>query len=172
MDTTNPRWADAYIALGSNISDPLLQLRQACVAFAQHPKITFVACSDFYQNPPMGPIAQPDYINAVAHIRTMLTPQNLLDNLHTIEKAQGRERSIPWGPRTLDLDLLLFGDMIQITPTFSIPHPGLYSRNFVLIPLASIAPNLMLPSGKAVTSYITADMHRTLHQLHTQEVVF
>jgi len=162
----------AYIALGSNIADPLSQIQRALSTLATTPHIQLICHSPLYTNPPMGPILQPDYVNAVAHIQTTLVPEALLACLHIIEHEQGRRRHIPWGPRTLDLDILLFGDTQLATPTLSIPHPGLYTRGFVLIPLADIAPDLLLPSGLPVTHYITDEMRSDLVPLFLHEEVF
>lgn len=156
---------DVYIALGSNMGTPVNELRCALRALSILEHTTLVTHSVFYQNPPMGPIPQNSYVNAVAHVRTSLSPEALLTHLHAIERQQGRERTIHWGPRILDLDLILYGNHTQSTPALTLPHPGLYARNFVLIPLADIAPSLILPSGSPITAYITPKMYETLHPI-------
>ncbi|WJW74903.1 2-amino-4-hydroxy-6-hydroxymethyldihydropteridine diphosphokinase [Thiohalobacter sp. IOR34] len=136
----------AYLGLGSNLEQPHRQLRQALVALATLPESRLVRCSAFYRSPPMGPAGQPDYLNAVAALETRLPAEELLDRLQAIEAAQGRVRGgLRWGPRTLDLDLLLYGQERIDSPRLQVPHPGLAERAFVLYPLAEIAPDLQLP---------------------------
>jgi 2-amino-4-hydroxy-6-hydroxymethyldihydropteridine diphosphokinase len=138
----------AYIGLGSNLENPHLQLSKALHALAQLPTTTVVATSALYQSMPVGPQNQPDYLNAVVALDTVLEPLALLDALQTIEAQQGRARKEHWGARTLDLDILLFGNHIINTPRLIIPHPYLSQRSFVLMPLADISPDLQLPDGQ------------------------
>jgi 2-amino-4-hydroxy-6-hydroxymethyldihydropteridine diphosphokinase len=139
---------EAYIGLGSNLEEPIQQLRHALLAVAELPSSHLVQVSSAYRSPAVGPGEQPDYLNAVVQLRTSLDPDALLQKLQRIELAQGRVRTVRWGPRTLDLDILLYGDLRLTTPTLSIPHPGLARRNFVLYPLLEICgPNLVLPDG-------------------------
>lgn len=137
---------NAYIGLGSNLNHPLKQIEQALENLAEHPEIEIEEVSSFYGNPPMGPTDQPDYVNAVANITTTLSPTVLLDFLHSIEQKQHRQRIIKWGPRTIDLDILLYGEQQIDLPNLVVPHPGLMQRVFVVLPLLEIAPNLMLPN--------------------------
>ncbi|WP_428771421.1 2-amino-4-hydroxy-6-hydroxymethyldihydropteridine diphosphokinase [Vibrio sp.] len=138
----------AYIAVGSNLSDPVTQAKQAIEALKTLPKSTWLASSSLYSSTPMGPQDQPDYINAVVAIKTELTPLELLDCTQTIEQQQGRVRKEErWGPRTLDLDILLYGNEVMDTERLTIPHYGMKQREFVLYPLAEIAPDLTLPDG-------------------------
>ncbi len=102
----------AYIGLGSNLAEPVLQVRRACDALKQLPETRLLECSSLYLSPPMGPADQPDYINAVAALETTLLPYDLLAGIQAIEQAQGRTREVRWGARTLDLDLLVYGDQI------------------------------------------------------------
>jgi len=146
----------AYIGLGSNLAEPVQQLDAALLALNCLPKSRLRACSRFYRSAPMGPQDQPDFINAVALLETTLEPEALLDALQAIETAQGRVRSRRWGPRTLDLDLLLHGDRVLDTPRLALPHPGLAERDFVFCPLAEIAPDLRLPDGRAVADLSAA----------------
>jgi 2-amino-4-hydroxy-6-hydroxymethyldihydropteridine diphosphokinase len=147
----------AYIGLGSNLASPLRQVRQAIAELAQLPASRLVAVSCIYRSHPMGPADQPDYINAVAAIETRLSPLELLDGLQAIENAHGRVRgSVQWGARTLDLDLLLYGDEIIAEPRLTVPHPGMAERSFVLQPLADIAPTLQLPDGRELKALCTA----------------
>lgn len=137
---------NVYIGLGSNLNHPLKQIEQALDNLAAHPEIEIRAVSSFYGNPPMGPADQPDYVNAVANIATTLSATNLLKFLHSIEQKQHRQRIIKWGPRTIDLDILLYGNQQIDLPNLIIPHPGLMQRVFVVLPLLEIAPNLILPN--------------------------
>ena len=144
----------AYIGLGSNLDDPVRQLQRAWAALAHVPQTQRVACSRCYRSAPLGPQDQPDYVNAVAAIDTELAPEALLDALQAIETAQGRVRLRRWGPRTLDLDLLLYGHEVLATPRLTVPHPGLAERNFVLYPLAELAPDLVLPDGRTLAELL------------------
>ncbi|MDW6003027.1 2-amino-4-hydroxy-6-hydroxymethyldihydropteridine diphosphokinase [Vibrio mangrovi] len=137
-----------YIAIGSNMAQPDRQALQAIQALQQLPESEFVRASQLYSSTPMGPADQPDYINAVAEIRTHLKPLELLDHTQAIELAQGRVRKEErWGPRTLDLDILLYGSEVINSERLTIPHYGMKEREFVLYPLAEIAPDLTLPDG-------------------------
>lgn len=147
----------AYIGLGSNLSDPEGQLQQAIEALRELPDSRLTAVSPFYRSQPMGPADQPDYVNAVAMLDTNLEPLVLLDALQAIEQRQGRVRSGErWGPRTLDLDLLLYGAQVIDHPRLTVPHPGIAVRIFVLRPLADLAPELVLPDGKALADLLAA----------------
>lgn len=145
----------AFIGLGANLDDPPRQLQLAVDALAATPGIRVVAASPLYRNPPMvlpgdDADSQPPYFNAVAALDTSLAPEALLDALQAIEQAQGRVRTRRWAPRTLDLDILLYGDAFIDTPRLAVPHPGLRSRRFALLPLHDLAPDLVLPGGVAV----------------------
>jgi len=143
----------AYIGLGSNLDDPLSQVRGAIDELAKVPHSTLAAVSPLYRTPPLGPADQPDYINAVAALDTGLEPHLLLDELQRIEQLHRRVRGpLRWGPRTLDLDLLLYGDRVIATERLSVPHPGLKERPFVIFPLQAIAPALILPDGTSLAS--------------------
>ncbi|TVP45925.1 MAG: 2-amino-4-hydroxy-6-hydroxymethyldihydropteridine diphosphokinase [Halomonas sp.] len=132
----------AYIGLGSNIASPIEQVRQALSELATLPLCRLVASSSIYASRPVGPQDQPDFINAVAALETRLSPLALLDQLQALEQQHRRQRQRHWGPRTLDLDLLLYGDSQINTPRLSVPHPHMTARAFVLAPLAEIAPSL------------------------------
>lgn len=144
-----------YIGLGANLVEPVAQLQAAVTALGQLPETRLVQVSRLYSSKPMGPQDQPDYINAVAALDTRLTPLALLHALQQIELAHGRQRKAErWGPRTLDLDILLFG-MQQIDhPELTVPHYGMTLREFVLYPLAELAPDLILPDGVALQSLL------------------
>ena len=143
-----------FIALGSNLGRPLNQVETALQALADEPGCKLLAHSSWYRSAPMGPAGQPEYINGVALINTDLEPLPLLHRLQEIERHQGRQRGERWGPRTLDLDLLLYGDELIESAELTVPHPGLTERNFVLLPLAEIDPALVLPCGTALASLL------------------
>ena len=145
--------AEVYIALGSNMDSPHSQLDSALEALAQHPRIDLIATSSRYQTPPIGP-QQPDFINAAAQLNTDLSPLDLLDALQTIEHQQNRVRSIHWGPRTLDLDILLYNNLVIESERLTIPHPRMRERGFVLVPLADLDAQLALPSGETVAQLL------------------
>lgn len=145
--------ATAFIGLGSNLASPRAQVEQALAELAQLPETCLVASSPLYQSTAVGP-EQPDYINAVACINTNLAPLYLLDQLQALEQAHQRVRIEHWGPRTLDLDLLLYGDKIIDHPRLQVPHPYLKQRNFVLYPLAAIAGGLVLPCGTSLVALL------------------
>lgn len=143
----------AYIGLGSNLDDPLSQVRAALTELAKLPHSALSAVSPLYRTPPLGPADQPDYINAVAALDTDLEPLALLDQMQRIELHHGRVRgALRWGPRTLDLDLLLYGDRTITSERLTVPHPGLRERPFVIFPLQAIAPGLILPDGTSIAS--------------------
>lgn len=144
-----------YIGLGSNLAEPAEQIRRACDALAGLPQTRLVACSSLYGSAPMGPQEQPSYINAVAQLSTELPPLELLDELQRIELSQGRERKAErWGPRTLDLDILLYGDQQIRMERLEVPHYHMHARAFVLYPLAELAPDLILPDGSALQTWL------------------
>ncbi|MGA8261089.1 MAG: 2-amino-4-hydroxy-6-hydroxymethyldihydropteridine diphosphokinase [Arenicellales bacterium] len=135
----------AYVGLGSNLGDGPATLRTAIAAIDLLPRTRVARRSSFYRSPPMGVVSQPWFINAVVQVRTRLTAPELLAELQKIERRCGRVRKLRWGPRTLDLDILLYGDSVTSRPELTIPHPGVSSRAFVLYPLLEIAPNLEIP---------------------------
>ena len=142
----------AYIGLGSNLDNPESQLKTAIEALTGLPKTRLQARSSLYLSAPMGPQDQPDYLNAVVQLSTGLEPEALLDKLQGIEQAQGRVRAQHWGPRTLDLDILLYGEDVVATERLKIPHPGIAERSFVLYPLAEINGQLEIPGLGGVGS--------------------
>ena len=145
---------NAYIGLGSNLDNPRAQVEQAFAELADLPHTQLIATSPLYQSIAVGPGDQPDYINAVAHITTTLEPLALLDQLQALEHRHQRVRIEHWGPRTLDLDLLLYADAVIDLPRLQVPHPYLSQRNFVVYPLAAIAPGLVLPCGTSIASLV------------------
>lgn len=147
----------AYVGIGSNLDDPPSQVRRAFQALATLPASRCVARSPLYRTAPVGgPSEQPDYLNAVAALDTTLEPAALLTALQKIENAQGRIRDVRWGPRTLDLDLLLYGALIRDDPRLTLPHPRLHERAFVLYPLYDIAPALLLPGRGRLRDWLAS----------------
>ena len=145
-----------YIGLGSNLTDPAEQLRSALNALGQLPQTSLAGVSAFYQSDSLLP-GQPRYTNAVAALDSDLAPLDLLDALQTIENDQGRERLERWGPRTLDLDILLFGDRLIDEPRLKVPHYQIQERAFVLYPLAELAPkDLRLADGRTLADLLAA----------------
>ncbi|AVX91122.1 2-amino-4-hydroxy-6-hydroxymethyldihydropteridine diphosphokinase [Pseudomonas sp. VE 196-7] len=145
-----------YIGLGSNLADPAEQLRSALNALGQLPQTSLAGVSAFYQSDSLLP-GQPRYTNAVAALDSDLAPLDLLDALQAIENDQGRERLERWGPRTLDLDILLFGDRLIDEPRLKVPHYQIQERAFVLYPLAELAPaDLRLADGRTLADLLAA----------------
>jgi len=136
---------EVIVALGANLDDPADQLRRAFSALSQLDHITLVAQSRLYGSEPVGP-KQPDYVNAVAHLQTTLGPHALLDALQALEQAHHRKREQRWGPRTLDLDIVLFGQQQIHDQRLIVPHVAMHERVFVLGPLAELYPQLYLPA--------------------------
>lgn len=145
MNASPPDRELAYVGLGSNLDDPERQVNRAFDLLENIESTSLVARSSLYRSAPFGSVAQPDFINAVACLRSRLEPRALLNELHDIERSSGRKRGVRWGPRTLDLDLLAFGDQEIDQPGITLPHPGIAERNFVLLPLIEIAPTLVIP---------------------------
>lgn len=144
-----------YLAIGSNLASPLEQVNAALAALAEISESQLVAVSDFYRTPPLGPQDQPDYLNAAVALETALAPEALLDHTQRIELQQGRERKAHrWGPRTLDLDIMLFGEMQIDTPRLTVPHYDMKNRAFMLLPLAQIAPDLRFPDGDKLSDLL------------------
>lgn len=146
----------AWIGLGSNLDDPHEHVERALQELDRLPLTQRLAASTCYVSRPVGPADQPDFINAVAMVATRLSPLALLDQLQALEQRHGRVRQRHWGPRTLDLDLLLFADYRRAWPRLTLPHPELAHRAFVLLPLADIAPELRLPDGRSVAGLAAA----------------
>ncbi|MCE0732680.1 2-amino-4-hydroxy-6-hydroxymethyldihydropteridine diphosphokinase [Halomonas sp. G15] len=138
----------AWIGLGSNLEDPEAQVARALEALDRLPLTRRIAASPLYASRPVGPQDQPDFINAVACVETRLSPLALLDQLQALEQRHRRVRSRRWGPRTLDLDLLLFDDSTLCLPRLTVPHPEMTRRAFVLVPLLAVEPRMRLPDGR------------------------
>ncbi len=135
----------AFVGLGANLGEREAMIRQALEALSKLPQTTLVKASSLYDTEPVGEVDQPNFLNAVAQIDTELTPRQLLWNLFLIEKRLGRVRTHRWGPRTIDLDLLLYGGLVVEEPDLTVPHPELARRSFVLVPLVELDPLLVHP---------------------------
>lgn len=138
-----------YVGLGGNLGDARRHVSRAIEELNEIPGCRLLTHSSLYRSAPMGPVRQGWYVNAVAALQVELEPPDLLDSLQALERSHGRSRGAErWGPRTLDLDILLFGARIVDSPGLKIPHPGLTTRNFVVYPLLQLAPDLVLPDGR------------------------
>ena len=144
----------AYISVGSNLNNPYQQVKSAIGKLKIADNIYIETISGWYLSDPVGPKNQSRYVNGVIKISTRLSPNQLLKKLHEIEDAHGRIRNMRWGPRTLDLDILLYGSRMMNTKKLTIPHPEMKIRNFVLTPLADIEPDLVLPDGSILSSLL------------------
>ena len=156
-----------YIGLGSNLAEPRHQLRSALDALTRIPDTQLAAVSSLYLSDPLGPPDQPRYHNAVAALNTSLPPLALLDALQAIELAHGRQRKAErWGPRTLDLDILLFGDRLISDARLTVPHYHMHARAFVLYPLTEIAPDgLQLADGRSLAALVASCPYEGLERL-------
>jgi 2-amino-4-hydroxy-6-hydroxymethyldihydropteridine diphosphokinase len=155
MIEKNPA-TQAFIGLGANLGEREAQIRRGLAALAELPGTRLVAASSFYRSAPVGVVAQPDFINAVAEIETALGARALLEALLAAERRFGRRREFPGAPRTLDLDLLLYGDRVIAEPGLIVPHPRMHERAFVLAPLAEIAPDIAIPGRGSATALLRA----------------
>lgn len=140
--------AVVFLGLGSNLGDPKANLCEAVEILDAQPDIRLVRVSSLYLTSPVGFTDQPDFINAVAVVETDLEPADLRALTHDIENRMGRTRNFRWGPRVIDIDVLLYDSVVIDTPDLTIPHPSLYERAFVMAPLAEVAPELVLPDGR------------------------
>ncbi len=145
-----------YIGLGSNLAEPAVQVERAIAALAALPQSRLLRQSRLYASPPLGPVDQPDYVNAVVEIDTTLEPAALLNALQGIEQQQGRVRTRHWGERVIDLDLLLYAEVQLASEGLTLPHPGIAARAFVLRPLAELAPELMIPGQGVLLDLLAA----------------
>ena len=159
MNTSGHVWRPVYIGLGSNLDSPGRQIGTAFGLLDGVPDTRLIARSSLYRSAPFGGVEQPDFVNAVAALLTKLSAIELLVELQEIERARGRERGeVRWGPRVLDLDLLVYSNEVVEVPELSVPHPGIAERNFVLLPLRELAPDLAIP-GLGRVSKIAVNKH-------------
>lgn len=149
----------AFVGLGSNLQDPAAQLQRTIAALGRLPGTQLLRASRLYRTPPWGLLEQPEFVNAVVELSTTLGARDLLEALHALERAAGRAREQRWGPRVLDLDLLLYDALQLDEPGLHLPHPHLHERAFVLVPLAELAPALRVP-GRAAVSELLATVDR------------
>lgn len=157
MNVAGPRWFPVYVGIGSNLDDPEQHAAQAITDLRALSNCFLTAVSSLYRSAPMGPADQPDYINAVAALLTTLAPHDFLDELQKIEIRHGRQRDGErWGPRTLDLDLLIFGGRQIADERLTVPHTGIAERIFVLLPLCELAPQLDAPGMGTVSALLYA----------------
>ncbi len=146
MSSRTAVWQPAYIGLGSNLEEPRVQIRRACAGLQAVAATRLVRVSPLYRSTPFGPVPQPDFVNAVAALLTQLDVRSLFGELQALERALGRPvERVRWGPRIIDLDLLVYGRERREEPDLTLPHPGIVERNFVLYPLADLAPDLDVP---------------------------
>ncbi len=149
--------ARAFVSLGANCDEPARRIKEAVGRLKEIEGIRFLGASSFYLTEPVGPIDQPPFVNAVAEWSTRLPPADFLVSILGVEKAMGRKRSLRWGPRLIDIDLLLYADRIIEVPDFRVPHPRMHERRFVLEPLAELAPEAVHPAaGKTAAELLAA----------------
>lgn len=156
---------DVYIGLGSNLNSPKQQVTQAVESLKVLPSTIWVAQSSWYESEAIGP-EQPNFINGVVHLKTQLDPEVLLDALQAIEQIHQRVRTQHWGPRTLDLDILLWGQATLKTPRLTVPHAFLKERCFVILPLLELAPSLTLPCGTSLSSLTSQCRQQSIVKLN------
>jgi 2-amino-4-hydroxy-6-hydroxymethyldihydropteridine diphosphokinase len=162
-------WHPAYVGLGSNLDEPALQVQRALAELARLPQSRLIRQSSLYVSKPLGPVAQPDFVNAVAALLTQLEVGDFFGRLRALEQQLGRapprER---WGPRRIDLDLLLFAQLRLDGPELQLPHPGIVERNFVLYPLAEVAPELPVPGCGRVAELVARVSSEGIRRLEHQ----
>ena len=161
----NSQSTHAFIALGSNLEQPVSQVLQAFEELDQLPDTTLISRSSLYRSAPIGKLDQPDFINAVARIETTLAAHDLLQKLLEIEQRHGRKRTSLNAPRTLDLDILLYGDLQCRDEKLIIPHPRMIERAFVLRPLLEIAPDCIIPGHGQITQFLSHCLDQKLEQI-------
>lgn len=151
-------WHVAYLGLGSNLDNPAAQLDEACRRLRLIQGVEIIRISSYYETPPVGVLDQPWFINAAVGVRTSLSPEDLLSALLQVENDMGRIRKERWGPRLVDLDLLLYNNNVINTPRLQVPHPEMASRGFVLLPLAEIAPQAYHPVLQKTMAHLLAEL--------------
>jgi 2-amino-4-hydroxy-6-hydroxymethyldihydropteridine diphosphokinase len=162
----NSRWLPAYVGVGSNLADPRSQVGRAIEALGRLPVTRFVVSSPLYRTQPLGDVDQPEFVNAAAGLLTQLTPEDFLAGLRRLERELGREPSrVRWGPRVIDLDLLVVGRETRAGESLTLPHPEIAARDFVLYPLADIAPDLLVPGSGRVAALRDRVANRGIERL-------
>ncbi|MEQ1719998.1 MAG: 2-amino-4-hydroxy-6-hydroxymethyldihydropteridine diphosphokinase [Nitrosomonas sp.] len=164
--------SDAFIALGSNLENPILQIQKAFEELAHIPETQLTKQSSLYQSKPVGRLNQPDFVNAVIKIRTHLTPHGLFDELMAIEQIHGRIRESVNAPRTLDLDLLLYDALTFQDKQLTIPHPRMFQRAFVLIPLQEIAPDCFIPGHGPISQLVATCIEQKIQRIPLENSFF
>ncbi|TDJ65421.1 MAG: 2-amino-4-hydroxy-6-hydroxymethyldihydropteridine diphosphokinase [Proteobacteria bacterium] len=168
MSKSKSRCAGVYVGLGSNLDNPIGQLRTAKSALSMLPRTRLERCSSFYRTVPVGYAEQSDFLNAVCRLSTELDPAMLVEHLLAIEVQHGRvERKQKWGPRILDLDLLLYDQSVMSTPGVTVPHPRLHERAFVLYPLSELDGNLIVPGRGKVTELLVSCREQKIEKIDT-----
>ncbi len=157
-----------FVALGANLGNPVATVKEAIISLRGLPQTRFISASSLYRTAPLGLKNQPDFINAVVELVTALSAPELLESLFSIEADFGRQRSVKYAPRTLDLDLLLHGDAVSDDPLLTLPHPRMHERAFVLAPLLEIAPQLAIPGRGSVGELFSRCAGQTIEKLLPQ----
>ncbi|RTE85644.1 MULTISPECIES: 2-amino-4-hydroxy-6-hydroxymethyldihydropteridine diphosphokinase [Gammaproteobacteria] len=157
--------AEVFIGIGANLGDPVAQVESALKTLQSHQHIQELQSSSLYASKPMGPQDQPDYVNAVARLSTLLNPHALLDALQGIENDHHRVRKQRWGARTLDLDILYYDDLQCEDDRLTLPHPGVLEREFVLYPLAELSPNFLFPDGNSIENVLAKTPRNGLEKI-------
>lgn len=165
MNDLITHWYPAYIGLGSNMDKPIQQLDLAIATLSEHPKIKVLELSSYYRSAPHGPVEQDDFVNAVAALLTTLDAEELLHTMQSIENSQERKRIQHWGPRTLDLDLLVYSDQTLDNEFLVLPHPEISKREFVLLPFAEIASEVHVPAKGRISELYRIVERSVIHKL-------
>lgn len=161
MEAAEREWVTAYLGLGANLGDRELYIKTALRELDALPTMTVVKVSSLYQTAPIGKKDQPEFLNAAAMVRTPLPPEELLAQILHLELRMGRVRNERWGPRVIDVDILAYADAVVEVPGLSIPHPRLKERAFALVPLAEIAPDLVLPGDARSMKILAAEQAKS-----------
>ncbi len=168
MSKSKSRCVRVYVGLGSNLDNPIAQLRTAKSAISMLPRTRLERCSSFYRTAPVGYTKQSDFLNAVCRLSTELDAATLVEHLLAIEVQHGRvERKQKWGPRILDLDLLLYDQSVMSTPGLTVPHPRLHERAFVLYPLSELDRDLIVPGRGKVTEFLASCREQRIEKIDT-----
>lgn len=166
MSEKSGTWRPAYVGIGSNLDGPARQVDTAFDSLAELPDTRLIGRSSLYRSAPFGGIEQPEFVNAAAALLTQLEPVALLEALKSIERSRGREDTdLRWGPRVLDLDLLVFSSVVFDADGLTIPHPGIAERNFVLLPLRELAPDLVIPGLGRVAAISVNDKEPRIERI-------